>query len=371
MTEFFIHHKDPYGNIKQTISDWFHLEYAKNENDFGSLSIDVRPDIDINLFRIDDKFELYRAIPGGIPYLELETCWFIRLVRSKIDEQGQAYTHILCHDALELADRRIVAYNASTTYSDKTAPIDDMMKAIMRENFGSLATDSARDISAYLTIPSNVSLAPSIKDTFPRQKILPLLQALASKSNDLGTYLSFDIIKSSEIGFTFMIYIGARGKDRGMYSGNPLTFSIANGNASYSTLSGDYTEERNYVYAGGQGEENNRVIQTAYDTQRINLSPFNRREDWIDVTSSPDPQSVLAGAQKRLEEARPKIAVNVHIQQIEECQYGIHYNFGDIVVVRHGASSMDVHVDSLHNVVDPSGGESLTITGRNLEDNEY
>lgn len=371
MTEFFIHHKDAYGNLKQTITDWFTLEYAKNENDFGSLSVDLRPDMDLSQFKIDDKFELYRIIRGSQPYLELETCWFIRLVRSKVDEQGQSLIHVLCHDALEIADRRIVAYNAGTTYAEKTAPIDNMMKAIMRENFGSLATDTARNLSTYLTIPSDVSLAPSIKDTFPRQKILPLLQELASKSNELGTYLAFDIVKSSETSFTFMTYIGARGKDRGMYSGNPLTFSLENGNVSYSSLSGDYTEERNYIYAGGQGEEDNRVVRTASDTARINLSPFNRREDWIDSTSSADPNVVTAQAQKTLEQERPKIAANVHIQQIEECQYGLHYGFGDIVVINHKGVSMNVHIDSIHNTVDPSGGESLTIQGRNLDDTEY
>lgn len=368
---YYVLHKDFYGNIKQNITDWFTLEYAKNENDYGSMYLDLDPTVDPSVFKIDDKLEIMRTIGGGPPILELGTQWLVRLARRKTDERGQRITHILAYDLTQILDRRIVAYAAQTSYTNKTGPIDNIMKAIVRENFGSLATDANRNISTYFLVPSDISGAPSITDTFARQKVLALLQTLAQKSTNDGTYLSFDVLKSSETTFTFHIFLNARGTDRGTYSGYRLTFSLENGNLNYASSSKDHTEEKNFIYAGGQGEEQNRVVKTAYNQDRINASPINRIEDWIDATSSPDPNSVQKEADSRLEEARPKIAINMHIQQSDECAYGLHYNFGDIVSVTYEGGTMDVHLDSLHVVCDGSGREDITMLARNLSDNEY
>lgn len=375
VTNYFLVYRDYYGNYVTTIRRWFKLEYAKKENDFGSLYLDLPNIYPVGYFQVDGRIEVWRQVGAFAPYLEMDTVWLIRLVRSKYSK-GDRYIHILCHDATNIIDRRIVAYSCDTAYSHKNTYADNMMRQIVRENFGSLATDTNRDISAIMSVEADLSTstAPTLDKSFCRQKVLPLLQDICSESfENNGTYLAFDVVYTPEGSFEFRVFQGARGLDRtGITPGlQKVIFSVDAGNLEYATHSFDHSEEYNYIYCGGRGEGDDRVIATASDSTWIAKSPLNRREDWIDSRDSNSVSQAESDAKARLAEAGPKQKLNGHIVQTSKCLYGVHYFFGDKVTVMHNQMTFDVHLDYVKATVDGKGEPDINIFTRNMDDSEY
>jgi hypothetical protein len=322
-------------------------------------------------FAIDGRFEVWRRSTGGVYKRDMDAVWFIRLIRYKVDENQKHYLHILAHDAVSILDRRIIPYSAKTTKGKKKQAADDMMKDIVYENFGAGATDSSRNVSSWFFADGKYANAPVVEKEFAYQKILPLFQEICEESTTLGTYLSFDVVYDSQTSLRFATYTGQRGVDRGSNSDNAITFSLENGSLSYGSYAKDHSEERNYIYAGGRGEDEDKIISQVSSASRIAISPLNRCEDWIDAKDIEDPKSVKSQAQQRLAETAPKTSINGHISQTNDLLYGIDYEYGDVVIAQVLGNTMDVHLDTVHIVVDSSGEEQLKVYTRNLDDSEY
>jgi hypothetical protein len=188
-----------------------------------------------------------------------------------------------------------------------------------------------------------------------------------------GMYLSFDIVYNGYNKPIFKTFSNARGIDRsGKDSGIPkFIFSVEKGNLNYSTLAYDHNEEYNYIYAGGSGRDDSRIIAEAYNDTWIQKSPINRREDFIDARDNVSTNQVQADANARLQEAGPKEIVNGHIIQTKDSLYGLHYKYGDIVMANINGLSIPIHLDSVNVTVDGSGDEDIKIFTRNLDDSEY
>lgn len=381
MANYSLLYRDPNGVLTTVIKDFFKLEYARKENDFGSLYLDVPPVFGTGFFKIDGQLEIQRTLRDDLPaYLEGETTWFIRKITHKT-EGNRKWLHLLAYDAVHMLERRVIPYYAESAYTKKADYADDMIKAIVRENMGTLAVnrdtlaaDTARNLSALINVEVDESLAPLIEKSFAWRKVLPTLQEIAQDSRLQGTYLAFDVVQKVPNLWEFRTYTGQRGINRGQASGNAFNLSIENDRLNYVTLSGDYTREITYVYCGGQGEGNDRNIQEATDVARATMTPFNRIEDFVDARDNEKPETVLAEANARLREMIPKYIINGHVLQTPSSIYGRDYNFGDIVVVKYMGMTYDVHLDGIHVTVENSGGESIEnieIFARNYEDTDY
>lgn len=372
MSLFKINYFTPFGIYSKTIKIWYRLEYNRVENEIGSLTLDLPAIYPEGLFIVDGRLMVYvRETQFSPEYLDGDGVYFIRLVTEKIDEQGKHYIHILAHDAIDIISRRIVAYAAQTSYAKKTAIAEVMIKDIMRENFGSSATDTARNITNYMTIEPNASPAQttvSMTKTFAWQLILPLIQDICQESRELNNeYLCFDIVPNDNI-LQFRTYIGQRGSNRGTSSPKPLVFSYSNQGLSYQSVTFDSSNEKNYIYCGGQGDESNRVIKTASDSARIALSPFNRIEDFYNATRYENSDAVQSEANVQLAKMKATTKLNGHIVQKTNLLFGIHYNFGDIVIAKIGRRSIDVHISGFSRLVDENGKVETRIFARGLED---
>lgn len=368
---YYIVHRDAYGNNKGVISppDWFKLEYIRKENDYGSLYLDLVPDFPFDYFQVDDRLEVFRSVEGGSFYRDMEAVWFVRLVRHKTDESQHSYLHVLAHDAVSLLDRRIVAYQSGTAHTNKTAHADDMIKQIARENYGVLCEDTTRNISEYFKIDDDFGLAYTTTREFARRKILPLMQEISDDSANSGDYLAFDVVYDSPSSVRLKTYVGARGQLKNDNL-NRIILSMESGVLGYASIAYDRTEEKNFIYAGGRGEKDDRVIATAKNDSRIGASPFNRCEDWLDARDEDSVDAVQASANARLEEAKPKTIANGHIQQLPGALYGVDYFFGDVLPFQYQNHVIDVHLDTVRITVD-SSGENVVIYSRNLDEAEY
>lgn len=364
----------------EIIRDYMNLEYTLTENDYGSMYLDVPFIYPNNYFRVDERLVIIRKSAGEKISIEGDKPYFIRLTRKKYDENGRAYLHILAYDAVHLISRKIIAYPNNTSYTLKSGSADQIMVAIFRENFGDLAVDleglpvvlTQRRLPDYAQLysPASGNAAQITTDDMSRLLVLPRLQEIANQSRNAGYYLSFDFVSSGLRNLVFTTYIGQRKNYRGVNSTSKLVFSVANQNLMYSSFESDHTETRNFIYAGGRGQDNNRLIETEADYAAIALSPFNRIEDWIDV----DTEDILKAAGEAaavVKQRSPKLIFNGHIAQTPECLYGVHYEWGDTVVAVQDDIAIDVHLDTVNVKVSPDGNEEIQIMARNYDEGEY
>ena len=181
MAEYQVALLDQYGVALTQLEGFSSLDYTRIVNSVGSL-VAIIPEIyDQYLFSgtdiiRDNRIEVYRRIGGGSFYRDMETQWLAVKGNKILNERGERLTKITCVDLMQLLTRRIVAYNSGASQASKTDQADDMMKAIVRENFGSLATDTDRDWSAYLSVEVDLSLGQSLSKSFSRRKVLQVLK---------------------------------------------------------------------------------------------------------------------------------------------------------------------------------------------------
>lgn len=356
---------DPFGTFLCQLDGFISLDYARVVNNVGSGVIDIPPIYDQFIFqgkdiKLDNRIEIRRSINGNSFYLETGTQWFIRDARKILTPQNERHTIVRIKDANDLLHRRIVAYASGSAQSEKTAVADNLIKAIVRENLGSSATDTARSWASYLTVQADLSLAPSIGKAFARRNVLQVLQEVALSSYQAGTYLAFDIVATSQSQLEFRTYIGQRGIDhRWPTSTSPLLFGAEFGNLTDIVRGYDHSEEVTYGYAGGQGQGSSRAIGTASDSIRIGQSPFGRIEQFSDARQTSSATLLADEADMIVKNGLPKNTFEARIIDTPQATYGLHYGFGDYVTAVFEGESIDARIEKIRVQV-KDGVETIT-----------
>lgn len=344
------------------VNDFSTLRYARAVNGMGSLFVELFPTFDVRLLSIDGRILVYR---NG--RLELDTIWFIRSWAFEMRENGVQVIEVNAYAAIELLERRIVAYYAGSDYAEKSDYADDMMKEIVDENFGSAAADVDRDISDWLSIDADLSLAPTVGKAFARRNILAVLGEIAELSAKSGVPLFFDIVPDGLPMLTFRTFINQRGSDRSMFSGLQTIFSADYGNLTHGRLTYDYREEINDVYAAGDGERELRDVVQEEDTGRVNLSPLNRREKLYDARSGVSAATLSYYAKMQLQIGRPRKVFVGGITETEQCRYSVDWNWGDRVQAQYMGEAFECIISNIS--VDLTDGVEKIST--RLESTEY
>lgn len=327
---------NPQGTIAIQIDDWTSIEAAYSVNAIGAVVLSLPPRYPLSLLRRDSRLWIERqAVTGGMWKTLGERLWLLRRKGLKLSQSGEYSLRVVAYDANYILDAPIVAYAAGTDFSDKSEAADDMMKAIIRENLGGLATDTARDLSAYITVAANNSSAPVIDKGFAWQNVLKVLQDIAKTSAQLGTYLAFDLVATNPSSLIFKTYINQRGVDRRHPETSSVTRpSVTLGAENLASIEYDFdaTNERTYAYAGGAGEEADRLIAEASDETRMAISPFNRREVFRDVRNIDDEAQLEDEAEAAVRAGLPvETYSGVYVESNKI--FGKDFDFGDYVTV--------------------------------------
>lgn len=308
----------------------------------------------------DTRIGVYRAINGRAPYLDNGAIYLLRYV-----DYGPTSIFIRAYHATSLLDRRIIAYDAGTTYCTKAAAAaDDQIKAFVNENMlgGIVGADrdgveTYADVSSYLTKQINLSAGASIAKSAARRRLLDVCTELANASNTAGTYLTFEIYAATESTLELRTYATQRGVDRRSTTASPVILSQSRGNLINTHLVIDYTQEANFIVAGGQGEESERLIGTAFDSTRAAVSPFGRIERFRDATNVSAQAAVDDEADDQLRASRPVILFTGKLVETPALTRGIDFDLGDMVTAEHPQSSQqyDVRIDVIKETIDSSG----------------
>lgn len=367
---------DPYGNLLAEVATYgtpadegqatAALDYVLNcaPGGIGVLELTLPLSFDASLLREDNRLGVWRSINGRPPYLDNGAIYHLRYL-----DFGPTSIFVRSYHATKLLDRRIIAYAAGSTYCTKAATFaDDLIKTFVNENMlgGIVGADrdgveTYADVSAYLSKQANLSLGASIAKSAARRQLLDVAIDLANASNTAGTYLTFEIFAPTESTLELRTYATQRGTDRRASTSNPVILSRARGNLTNDHLIIDYTESASFIIAGGQGEETNRIIGTAFDATRAAGSPFGRIERFRDAANVSTQAAVDDEADSQLRAARPLILFTGNLVETPALTRGIDYDLGDMVTAEHPQSGQqyDVRIDVIH--------ESITAEGRRTE----
>lgn len=306
----------------------------------------------------DGRIGVWRAINGRAPYLDNGAIFQIRYI-----DFGPTSTFVRAYHATNLLDRRIIAYPAGSSFTTKAATFaDDLIKTFVDENMLASIVGASRDgvetyadVSAYLTKQANLSQGASIAKSAARRRLLDVATDLAQASTTAGTYLTFEVYAPTENTLELRTYATQRGVDRRAGTANPVILSSLRGNLINAHLVIDYTEAANFIVAGGQGEEIERLIGTAFDSTRASVSPFGRRERFRDATNVASQAAVDDEADTQLRASRPLILFTGDLVETPALTRGIDFDLGDIVTAEQGTQQYDVRLDLIRETINASG----------------
>lgn len=350
---------DAFGQELRSGIDCESFDLSLKEMDVGALSITLPASFPFEYLKKDGQIALFRSIAGNPPSLLAQAHWVIRARTKTIGAARKSYTIGALH-ANCLLDRRNVAYNANTSQTSKNDEADDLVKAVVRENLGSSATDTARQIASTLfSVQGDMTQAPVIQKAFTRRNVLSVCQEVAAASATAGTYLGFEIYAATDTMLEFRTYTGHRGVDHTADSLQPVYLPLDS-----VTITDDWREEITYVYAAGLGIGANRAIGTASNTVLSNESPFGRIEYFWDGKQTGDTAVLNDEAEAQLRMKRPRRIITGAVQQIDGALFGIHYNFGDLCAIAVDGEVRDVRLDTIGISYSRGGGERITINVR-------
>jgi len=308
----------------------------------------------------DGRIGVWRSINGRPPYLDNNAIFLIRYI-----DYGPTSIFVRAYHTTSLLDRRIIAYAAGSAYSTKAATAaDNLIKTFVNENMlaGIVGADrdgveTYADVSAYLSKQANVTLGASIAKSAARRRLLDVATDLANASNTAGTYLTFEIAAPTESTLELRTFAVQRGVDRRASTANPVILSQSRGNLTNAHLVIDYTESASFIVAGGQGEETNRLIGTAFDATRAGASPFGRIERFRDAANVSAQASVDDEADSQLRASRPVILFTGDLIETPALTRGIDFDLGDMLTAEHPQSGQqfDVRLDVIRETIDSSG----------------
>lgn len=350
---------DPRGNRLAHLDKITSLEVVHVLNDYGVIGIELPPDYD-EYIRLDRIIEVWY---NGA----LEAAGWIRKLVFYDDENGGEHTRLIAYTGNYILTSRIIAYAAGSAQASMTDQADDMLKEIVNDNLLGDAT-GARDLYSTLglTKAANEADGESITKSFAWRPLLNVCQDIADASRAAGTAVYFDwlpkMISANVMSWEFRTWINQRGIDHSSSSGQPVYFGKAWGNLVGPSLEYDFTEEVNYVYAGGQGEGSDRNVNEVSDSDRYGASVWNRREGFADARNESTDAGVTAKGNEALDKGNPKIAFSGEITESPSTQYGVHWGFGDKVIVEYRGTEYDALVKATSLALRSDG--SLKITGK-------
>jgi hypothetical protein len=358
---------DPTGVPLALFTDGLEFKLAWAANGVGALTLMLPDSRPLAYYAIDSRIEVWRLVDGGSRQLVGETCWLVRKAEQKM--QGGATEHVITAlHANDLLRRRIVAYKAASAQASKTAvAADNLLKAIMRENYGASATDAARDLSAWLSVAADLTLAPTVSKAFAWRKVYDVLLDVCQASwlNASPTPLYFDVVVPTAGTLEFRTYVNQRGNDHSSTSASPVVFSPERGNLVNPSVATDNQNEANYVYVGGGGQEASRVVREVSDAARIGTSPLNRCEAFRDSRMDTDNTTLDNEGRAELRDRRPKTTFAGSILDTPAARFGIEWSWGDRVVAEYGDISYDCVINALGIGV-AEGRETITAKLENI-----
>lgn len=351
------------GQTIDEIDDIISLEAARAFNVEGAATMVVPNHYQRSLFRMHTRMRLWRYDHLGRPINFGDTVWFLKKKDHAINDKAITLNWV---DAFAMIGTRIVAYTSITPYADKTLEefalitynntlrIDSMMIAYMKENFGTLALDTAR-LNTYLNIPNSKNQGPYGEKQAAWQQIDAVLSDLASQAGAAGMNIYYDLIPADNGELEFRIFTILRGLDRRPF----IILNDTDGMIDDIHEIEDWSEVATACYALGYDSGPSQVIEVVESPFIVRSDPFGRIEMTINATDSEEATVLKAAARAALNGKRPKRLVTARVVENNALRYG-DIVYGDLLTIEVAGQQYDVAVNAIRTRWDASG-EDLEI----------
>lgn len=311
-------------------------------SDIGTFSMTLPATFDKTLLQPDYMVQFWRA-PTATAQLALWRVYFLR--RRFFETRGARETiRIEGPDVNDLMRRRIVAYYAGSTQATKFAEADDVMKEIVSEAIidgVNPAPDAGTRVWADLSVQADSSDGPILRASFAWKRVLDVLIDLSKASREAGTEVFWDIqpltISGSSITFEFRTFTGQPGQDLT----SSIVFEQERGNLEDPFLDEDWTQEINYVYAGGQGQGEAREVQQVSDAARYNISQWARIEGTADARNQSSANATREAGRAALEIGRPRRKFGGIPVDTAGTRFGVDWDHGDKIRAKYQGDEFD------------------------------
>lgn len=339
-------------------------------------------------FLPDRRVEVWRSAAHGTPKRR-EDVFMLRKVHVYTRENGIEVVQFYGRNGIDLLNRQWVVQRTGTSTTQKTDNIDDMMKAIVREQmlygsainrFGNQDNSSAYPQNEF-SVQADSGLGPSVTRAFAGRKVFDILKELKEASQQLNVdaltnrRIYFDVVPralagittttNSPLGWEFQTFADLRGSDR---TGG-IVFSLENENISQPAYSISHLEEINSVVVTGNGNGINQLLGFAQDLPRVVASRWNRCEKVHSATSEKDTTALDDAGRAEVYKGRPAEELFVTLlntpggPNVPRSLYGLDWDLGDLVRVHYARKDFEAEIGVVYVAVDDTGKE--TITGRN------
>lgn len=360
------------GERLATINKAIRWELVRAENSEGWFTLILSGDTDRRLFGLDRLIEFYRKPSGGREVLL--GVGFMRYWEWFEDSTGVEYVRCGGPDQMGIINRRLVANKKETEWALKEGPADDVIKEYFNEQFLN-TTDRFGDIyysRSSAISPDHLQIAPDESKGKTRateagwrrvgETLKEIAEATAYDSaNTDGVSIYFDLEYIAPAKFVFKTWANLRGVDRTVTAGiAPVVFSKESGNLANPLLRWDYTEERNMMYGGGQGQGIDRLIDPENDQVRHNLSVWNYMEGFKDAREETTLLGIATRALEEMQRKLPFVEFTGDLLDTARFRFGVDWFYGDKVTVRYKGFSFDGIVSSFRVAVDSADVETIT-----------
>jgi len=342
------------------------LRYSRVLDDIGSVALTLpvsnpyaQQILEAGLDSVlDDFIEIYRTDPvnGG---LIKEDTYLLRLVHQfaegdleRVALGGYSLNHLL---ARRLVDPVTDPFQAGG-YSTKAGLASSIMREYVIQQAGPGAGSRA---FPNFNVPALGDFGTSAGRRLRYEVLLEVLQGL-SLSNDC------DFIVERSTGNTLNCNIMNIGADRRYSINYPqrdpyVIIDPKRGNLANPSLLYDRKDERNFMYAQGQGQGTNRKL-LKLPGAGVNDSPYNTIEFLEDVRSAEKADALTLYTQGKvsLRENEPKRAFTFELTGSDPGNtYRNDWDIGDIITAQWGGFVLDLRLTSVEISV-TAGGESIS-----------
>lgn len=365
---------DDEGTRLAILDDYRSLSYQKKINDGGFFNLFMNyNDPKRELFVLDCIIEIKRKIPGRVD-------WYTDFVghcedfNIKLFSNANYQFNVVGTGQNGLLNRRIIAYDETTTESAKNDASETVMKEYVKENIGSDATIAngrfadGRILSGatnLFSVEADGGNGINWQGDRSGKNLLEVLNEIARYSE-----IDFDVEINGTVGnYIFKTFVDQLGEDRtttGLDSstglnaaGNaPHIFSPGRGNVQESSLSTRHRKEANRVYAYGKGAGTTRSIEYQENATAQAESVLNLREVMRGAGSQDSVAQLNDLADEWLEKLKTVEKFDFEPLDIESSLYGVHYNFGDKVTVKIGDTEANKRIVAVQINLAGGRGES-------------
>lgn len=300
-------------------------------------------------FEEDDWIFLYRTVsdtpvgsaaPAAVRRTVGPGPYLIDNVRMRRENDGRKVLHVEAETALSVLSRRINPYDGEDARSDiASAPADDIMRELVRQNFLAVAgsyvadPDATRDASALIAVEANSGFAPNYEVKGENANVLRLVKGAADFSASQGADIFYDLFyrPGNAVPFEFRVLNGVYGTDRTAAGPGGITLRDEVDFSEYD-ISRSHADFKNRVYAGGRNATGAaRIYETADDAglaAAVAANPLALREQFESSNGDTNPL-VLADAQRSLQVENRILQADAEIASYSRYAYDFDYRFGD------------------------------------------